>query len=172
MIKPRQAKAVFDAVEKEARHRRENEIDETYDEENLRVLEGLGRDDLPFSRQFDVGDHVGQGGVFDQINDLITATGQSPTECLGKNDVPDHPPFRETDGLGRQPLPSFDGKKGSPHILGVIGAAAQRKPDDRSDIRGQIDADVRKSEIPDEELHHQGKPAENDHVSVDKSSDP
>ena len=172
MIKPRQAEAVFKAVEEKTRHRCEHEIDESHDEEDLRVFECFRCDDFPFARQLDAGDHVCERGVFDQVDKLVAAPGQSSAERLGKDDVRDHPERGKADGLGRHSLPSLDGKEGAPHVFGMVGAAAKGKADHRSQVGTEIDPDVRKPEIPDEQLNHEREAAEDNHIAVGKSLDP
>lgn len=73
VIKTRKAETVLQPLEQGACYGSDDEVGDAYGEENLRVLEGVGGDDLPFAGEFHAGDHVSQRGILDEVDDLITA---------------------------------------------------------------------------------------------------
>jgi hypothetical protein len=166
------AKPFLQTMEERARHRGKDQVGCPNDEEDLHVLEGVGRNDFPLARKFDAGDHVGKGRVFDEIDDLVPATGKGQPQCLRQNDGADHAEPAESQGLGGMELAPPDGEKGPSNILRMVGPAAQGKANDRRHEGGEVDSDVRKSEIPDEKLDHQGEPPEDGHITIGKPRNP
>ena len=172
MIEPGEAETVFKAAEEETCNRSEHEINQPYDKKDLRVLEGLRGDHLPFARQFDAGDHVSKGGVLDEVDQFNAAAWEGAAEGLGKDDRADHFQFRKTESLGGQPLSFFYGSKSTAHIFGMIRRAAEGKAKDGSQKRGQINSNVGQSEIPDEELNHQRESTKEGNVCIGQPYDP
>ena len=61
VVESRETERSFEAMESQCRHRGQQEINRAYDQKDFRIFEGFGGDDLPFAREFDAGDHVGEG---------------------------------------------------------------------------------------------------------------
>ena len=98
--------------------------------------------------QFDAGNHIGQGRIFYQVDELVAAAGQGPTDGLGQNYRDNGLHFAESERLRPEHLPFFDRIQGSADIFGMIGSAAQGKRDDRGGKRAKIDAETGQAEVP------------------------
>ena len=92
--------------------------------------------DLGFAGQLDAGDHVGQRGILDQVDDLVAAARQGAADGLGQQDGDHGPGAAEPERACGLQLALLDGAQGAAHILRMVGAAAERKPQDGGRIMG------------------------------------
>ena len=142
------------------------------DEENLREAEGIGGYDFAFAHEFHAGHEVGEGGVFDQINDFVATARQSPAGCLGCDDPDYGLQGTEAEGLGGLELSLFDGEKRSAHVFGMIGCRAEYEAQESCAERLEIDADLGECVIDHHQLDGQRNAADESCVGIAKPAHP
>ena len=166
MFEAGKTKTVLHAAENDACNRRHGQVAGPDDQEDLRVFEGVRGEDFPLAGQLDAGDHVGQRRVLDQVDDFVPAAGERPPDCLGEDDGEDHLDLGEAERLGGEHLPPLDRQKRPSDVLGVVGPAAEGKTQDRGHKGAQINLDIGKAEVPDEELDDERNPPEERDIGV------
>lgn len=168
----RDAVMLFEPVQEERNDGHHGKVISSDNEEDLCEAESIGGHDFTFTHEFHAGHEVGEGGVFDQINDFVATAGQSPAGGL-RCDDPDYSlQGTEAESLGGLKLSLFDGEKRAAHVFGMIGRRAEDEAQESCTERFEIDTDLWQCVIDHHQLHSQRNAADESSVGVAEPAHP
>ena len=108
IFKPRYTQPVFHGIQNPGGDGYQDEVDNPRDKKDLRVFKKHRGQNFCFPGKLDAGHHIGQGRIFYQIDELVAAAGEGPSDGLGQNYGENRLHLAEAERLGAEHLSLFN----------------------------------------------------------------